>query len=194
MRLLNTATLMLEEFFDKKPPYAILSHTWGSEEVAFADLQGERSLLEDKSGYKKVKGCCAIARNDDFDWVWIHTCCIDKTSSAELSEAINSMFQWYQEAVICYAYLIDVPHLKYAIFLAHENLRNSNQEMASVFDKEKTMFTGSRWFSRGWTLQELLAPRNIVFFATDWSCIGTKEELAELIEKSTGITRLALQK
>jgi hypothetical protein len=138
----------LEEFHgDAIPPYAILSHTWGKEEVTFHDLtkQGHRQ----KRGYAKIEGCCQRAASDGLAWVWVDTCCIEKSSSAELSEAINSMFRWYEASRICYAYLEDVP---------------SGQ---NPFES-RSAFQMSRWFTRGWTLQELLAPRRIVFFASDW--------------------------
>src|SRR5436309_3001846 len=107
MRLLNTRTLKLREFVDNAPPYAILSHCWEEEEVVFADLSN-LDEAKTKKGFEKLQKTCEQALNDDFDYVWIDTCCIDKSSSAELSEAINSMFAWYKESTKCYAYLADV--------------------------------------------------------------------------------------
>ncbi|KAJ9161518.1 hypothetical protein NKR19_g2191 [Coniochaeta hoffmannii] len=107
MRLLNVQTHRLEEFFDESiPPYAILSHTWGADELLYSHIC--------QAGYHpgssaKVDGCLAQAARDGLEYVWIDTCCIDKTSSAELSEAINSMFAWYRQSAVCYAYLVDVP-------------------------------------------------------------------------------------
>jgi Heterokaryon incompatibility protein (HET) len=112
MRLLNTATLNLHEFIgDKIPPYAILSHTWGEEEVSLQEMQsGEATGIDvQKAGYQKIKKCCKTGAADGYEYVWIDTCCIDKTSSAELSEAINSMFRWYKMAEVCYAFLSDCP-------------------------------------------------------------------------------------
>ena len=106
MRLLHTSTLKVEDFYGSIPPYAILSHTWESEEVSYQDLPQEHA--KQMQGYSKIKSCCAQAASDGFEYVWIDTCCIDKSSSAELSEAINSMFAWYQNAEICYAFLADV--------------------------------------------------------------------------------------
>ena len=121
MRLLDTKTIKLHEFFDSDVPrYAILSHTWGKEEVSFQTLPKPES--KDLAGYQKITRCCALAASERYQYAWIDTCCIDKTSSAELSEAINSMFRWYQNAEICYAYLAD------------------------VVDSEGT-FCNSRWFS-----------------------------------------------
>ncbi|KAL0932397.1 HET domain-containing protein [Colletotrichum truncatum] len=192
MWLLNTDSLALQEFFHARPGYAILSHTWGDEEVTYQDILGDKSSLKDKAGYKKIRECCALARENGFQWVWIDTCCINKSSSAELSEAINSMFQWYREARVCYAYLIDVPSLHYAAFLAYKNLINTPDDQVDVFKEEKAIFMKSRWFTRGWTLQELLAPRQVLFYASDWSYIGTKDDLSGLIEEQTGISDLAL--
>ena len=110
MLLLHTSTLQLYEFYgDDIPAYAILSHTWGKAEVSLHDLQNkEEEQLCVLEGYLKIKACCALAARDRYEYVWIDTCCIDKTSSAELSEAINSMYRWYQDAQVCYAYLVDV--------------------------------------------------------------------------------------
>ena len=107
MRLLNTTELKLKEFGSSKIPlYAILSHTWGENEITFRDIEGADA--EKKGGYEKIRNTCSLAAASGFDYVWIDTCSIDKTSSSELSEAINSMYRWYQESVVCYAYLADV--------------------------------------------------------------------------------------
>jgi hypothetical protein len=152
MRLLNVDTRQLEEFFgDTIPPYAILSHTWGKEEVTLQDLS--RGGHQQKQGYAKIEGCCQQAIKDGYLWVWVDTCCIDKTSSAELSEAINSMFRWYENSEVCYAYLQDVPS-------------------GTDIYKQDSAFRKSRWFTRGWTLQELLAPRLIHFYDSSWMLIS----------------------
>ena len=110
MRLINIRTFRLEEFFRlDAPPYAILSHTWGTEEVLFTDM-ADRSEARKKSAYAKFKGSCKLARNQGYKYIWIDTCCIDKSSSAELSESINSMYRWYAESAVCYVYLSDVFH------------------------------------------------------------------------------------
>ena len=167
MRLLHTSSISLYEFYgDTTPPYAILSHTWGEEEVSFQELARPESKR--LAGYQKIIRCCKLARWHGWKYVWIDTCCIDKTSSAELSEAINSMFRWYREARVCYAYLVDV-----AI------VTNDQSAMES--------FCGSRWFTRGWTLQELLAPEHMTFYDHDWTEIGTKQSLQSQILKATGI-------
>ena len=166
MRLLHTSTLSLHEFFgDQIPSYAILSHTWGDEEVTLQDLE---KASKTRDGYAKITGCCAIALSNGWQWLWIDTCCIDKTSSAELSEAINSMYRWYRDSEVCYAYLTDC-------YLP----------MGKISDVE---FCKSRWFTRGWTLQELLAPSTVVFYDRDWCEIGTRSSLTPQISIVTGIS------
>jgi hypothetical protein len=170
MRLINVHTLEPKEFFGAAlPHYAILSHRWEQEEVTFQDLTSGKG--KDMIGWKKIQGCCELAMDDNLEWAWIDSCCIDKTSSAELSEAINSMFRWYRDAEICYAYLSDV---------------------SAPLTKSDNMdaFRFSKWFTRGWTLQELLAPDELTFFDKDWKEIGTKEGLRETISKVTGIKHL----
>jgi ankyrin repeat protein len=160
MRLLNTDNFEVKEFRDDEVPrYAILSHTWDEEEVTFQDIEGTRAA--NKKGYEKVKSCCSVARANGLKYVWIDTCCINKTSSAELSEAINSMYRWYQEADVCYSYLADV--------------------------SSKAIFSGSRWFTRGWTLQELIAPSTVIFLNNEWKEIGTKASLRQDISNCTDI-------
>ncbi|KMQ42939.1 Heterokaryon incompatibility [Trichophyton rubrum] len=166
MRLLNTRSLRVEEFFDDSalPEYAILSHRWQDEEVSLQQLRdGQATAMR---GYKKLVDSCSQARRDGFDYVWIDTCCIDKTSSAELSEALNSMYQWYQRANICYAYLFDVDETLVA---------------------EQSSFYRSAWFTRGWTLQELLAPAAVEFFNGAWQRLGSKLRLKDAICEVTGI-------
>jgi hypothetical protein len=168
MRLINTATIQVEEFLSLDiPEYVILSHTWEEGEVSLQDIQSFGGLK--KQGYTKIKKCCEKAASDGFTYCWIDTCCIDKTSSAELSEAINSMYKWYQNARICYAYLADFEASADSVM---ENYRS---------------FTQSRWWTRGWTLQELLAPSVVEFYSADWVEIGTKLSLHEQITEITGI-------
>jgi hypothetical protein len=167
MRLLHTSDLILKDFLGADiPPYAILSHTWGEEEVLFADMNNGNASV--KKGFAKVKGCCAKAAQDGFEWVWIDTLCIDKTSSAELSEAINSMYRWYAMSAVCYAFLEDV----------------SSEGMLPLPD-----FRAARWFSRGWTLQELIAPKRLEFYSQKWEALGSKWALKSLLSFITGIPR-----
>ncbi|PIL28595.1 hypothetical protein GSI_08636 [Ganoderma sinense ZZ0214-1] len=126
------------------------------------------SVLNDLRLSEKIRKACAVARFDHFSQLWVDTSCIDKTSSSELSEAINSMFAWYRDAAVCYVYLADVP------------LAGDPRRPGSAFRR-------SRWFTRGWTLQELVAPRVVVFLSREWEFIGTKESLADLVEDITGI-------
>lgn len=111
MRLLNTKTLYLEEFLnDKIPEYAILSHRWQQEELSFKDMKRKYlAELPSKPGYAKVRTFSDVAYQRGYDYCWVDTCCIDKRSSAELSEAINSMYRWYEASAVCYAYLEDLP-------------------------------------------------------------------------------------
>jgi len=170
MRLLNTTTFQFGDFPSNEiPPYAILSHTWGSEEVLLADLN--LSGVQSKEGYRKIKSACHQASQDGLQHIWIDTCCIDKTSSAELSEAINSMYTWYAIAEVCYVYLSDV------------------SESASIHDVGSE-FARSRWFTRGWTLQELLAPSTLIFFAMNWIKIGEKSTtMASLLSTITSVDK-----
>ncbi|RYP53890.1 hypothetical protein DL768_001202 [Monosporascus sp. mg162] len=170
MRLINVKTWKLESFVGKGvPPYAILSHTWGKdeEELSFRDIQTGNI---EKAGKIKLEGCCEQAKKDNLGYAWIDTCCIDKTNAVELGEAINSMFRWYRKASICYAYLSDVP--------SGDNPKDPGSG-----------FFSSRWFRRGWTLQELLAPKKLHFFDQTWTSIGTKEKMWGNIETITGIPR-----
>ncbi|KAF2195026.1 HET-domain-containing protein [Zopfia rhizophila CBS 207.26] len=158
MRLLrrcDTGEFSLTEDFigdEVIPPYAILSHTWGAdtEEVTFDDLKNGTG--KDKPGYEKIQFCGEQARQDDLQYFWIDTCCINKANKAELSQSINSMFRWYRNATRCYVYLSDVSTAK----------RKASGQ-SSEFTWEPA-FRESRWFTRGWTLQELLAPGLVEFF------------------------------
>ncbi|KAI0914079.1 heterokaryon incompatibility protein-domain-containing protein [Ustulina deusta] len=148
MCLLNVETHQLEEFLrDRIPPYAILSHAWGEEEVTFQDLQ------HPSHGKKpRIRQNCTDMRfgtRDGVKWVWVDTCCIDKFSSAELPEAISSMFEWYRRAQVCYVFLADAPSPK-----PGETLEEA--------------FRNARWLTRGWALQEFLAPGCIKLFNSAW--------------------------
>jgi hypothetical protein len=157
------------------PPYAILSHTWTKgQEVTYNELLAGTGAV--KPGYAKICFCGDQAAKDGLEYFWVDTCCIDKSSSAELSEAINSMYNWYENATKCYAYLSDVSYL------------------GGNYPKEPVMveFSKSRWFKRGWTLQELIAPSEVVFFSKEWSPIGTKSSLTKDLTEITGIDRQVL--
>ena len=176
MRLINTKSLELKEFFDFDiTKYAILSHRWEADEITFQDYRKGRR--KDAAGYDKVKKFCAKAAQEGHKWAWVDTCCIDKKSSAELSEAINSMFRWYANAAVCYAYLSDV-HIT----------GDKSADLPQVRGLRQ-----SKWFTRGWTLQELLAPEKVVFLDCDWDAFGTKMTLAQEISTITGIRPICLQ-
>ncbi|KXH35037.1 HET domain-containing protein [Colletotrichum nymphaeae SA-01] len=195
MRLLNTTTLKVKEFVSERPKYAILSHTWGSEEIILQDTEaGDWAASSIKAGCSKIKSACALALGDGIDWIWIDTCCIEKSSSSELSEAINSMFRWYREAEICYAYLEDVPSLRYAPLIGFLNLATDlDSNHITSIKKDQNAFLRSRWFTRGWTLQELIAPQRVDFHASDWSFLGTRSDLSGIIHKHTMIDKEALE-
>ncbi|KAM7185250.1 Heterokaryon incompatibility protein (HET) domain containing protein, partial [Naviculisporaceae sp. PSN 640] len=160
MRLISVHDYSLCDFSGRDtPPYAILSHTWGADEVSYQDMQ-ELSVARRRKGFRKIELCCAQAHLDGWAWAWVDTCCIDKTSSVELSEAINSMFQWYARSMVCYVYLSD---------WYGGGLR------------------ACRWFGRGWTLQELLAPLHVQFFNYKWERMGTKKDLKAVLSDITGV-------
>ncbi|TPX09693.1 uncharacterized protein E0L32_009032 [Thyridium curvatum] len=176
MRLLNTSTLKLQDFPGEVPAYAILSHTWNGDEVTFEDLRAcgkagaavwlSSQPLDVRQRWKKVVCSSRVARNEGFEWIWVDSVCIDKSSSAELSEAINSMFTWYEHSKVCFAFLAD------------------------VMDAEE--LEKSAWFTRGFTLQELLAPREMVFYAMDWHPIGSRTDLSSRIRSATNISDAVL--
>jgi hypothetical protein len=168
MRLLNATTLKLHSFQEEEAPmYAILSHTWHDDEVLFEDLR-DMARASKQDGFRKIRFCCEQALKEGLQFIWVDTCCIDKNSSAELSEAINSMFRWYRQAKACYAYLQDVSELP--------TLENGDVEIQS------------RWFKRAWTLQELLAPRRLVFYSNNWTNLGTKNgQLKAAVSRATRI-------
>ncbi|KAI6022274.1 heterokaryon incompatibility protein-domain-containing protein, partial [Pisolithus microcarpus] len=161
--------------------YAILSHRWeDNSEVTYEEIIGlmkmeepKRDEVRNRFSYKKIVKTCEQAMKDDYDWVWIDTCCIYKRSSAELSEAINSMYRWYQDAQVCYAYLNDVKESTFPTERNNETYNKSNG--------------WPEWFMRGWTLQELIAPNQIEFFNRNWAPIGNKQHLAPVLKDITTI-------
>ncbi len=158
-------------------PYAILSHTWGedNEEVTFENLKDGSGKT--KNGYKKLRFCGQQAARDGLQYFWVDTCCINKSRDSELSEALNCMFRWYRNATICYVYLADV--------WAKDQIDLSSKPWAAAFEN-------SRWFTRSWTLQELIAPP-LVEFSLNGNRLGDKKSLEVQLYKITGIPVLALQ-
>lgn len=174
MRLLNAYTLELEVFADpiqEAIPYAILSHTWANDEVTFEDMKTQSA--RQRTGFAKILAACEKTKEYGLTYIWIDTCCIDKSSSAELSECINSMFRWYKNSTVCIAFLADLSS-------------EENRLEVSVLRK-------CRWWSRGWTLQELIAPTFLIFVDESWNLVETKADLADSIELITGINRGVLE-
>ncbi|KAI6107013.1 heterokaryon incompatibility protein-domain-containing protein [Pisolithus croceorrhizus] len=171
--------VVLKELDDKGTRYAILSHRWGTE-VGYEEMTGlmkmegrNKGEVTQRDGYQKIIKSCEQAARDGYKWLWIDTCCIDKRSSSELSEAINSMYQWYRNAQVCYAYLHDVDE---STFPTHRN--NGKFGRSNGWPE---------WFVRGWTLQELIAPKEVVFFNKNWLPIGNKRRLAPTLQDITGV-------
>ena len=211
MRVLDTYTGQFKEINPRTESYAILSHTWDPEgEQAYQELRqiqkrypppdnyDPSDLNDDPQSYlrflfklpptsderatsiwtdpelsPKIAEACRVAYENGYRYLWIDSCCIDKTSSSELSESINSMYQWYALSDVCYA------------FLPHVRAEEDHQEEGSHFRE-------SRWFTRGWTLQELIAPFDVWFFSKDWTFIGSKDNLADLVVEVTNIQYNAL--
>ncbi|KAI1337202.1 heterokaryon incompatibility protein-domain-containing protein [Xylariaceae sp. FL0016] len=225
MRLINVESHELHEFFGSDiPAYAILSHTWGDEEVTFQDMQTNKAHT--KMGYEKIWLTCEQARYNNLKWAWVDTCCIDKASSAELSEAINSMYQWYAKSKVCYAYLSDVglggenpvrswPEPEYtesncAVKDSSSGHKKKDSSLAIerlssfLLDEESAFPMGrhdvavdlqplkmSRWFSRGWTLQELIAPSTVKFYGRGWSYLGyyTERRIEAAVCQAAGLPK-----
>jgi len=169
---------VLEFCDDEATKYAILSHRWIGQEVdcdEIVDLakmdKEERDGVCQRDGYRKILDSCKQAKMDGYEWLWVDTCCIDKRSSAELSEAINSMYRWYENAQVCYAYLHDLHDSSFPAVRNDERYANGWPE----------------WFSRGWTLQEMIAPSNVQFFNKEWRAIGDKRTLARTLQKITAV-------
>jgi hypothetical protein len=165
---------------DLAPPYAILSHTWtDGQELTYNELLAGTGT--DKGGYAKIRFCGERAAADGLEYFWVDTCCIDKSTNDELSTAINSMFRWYHCAVKCYVYLTDVS--------VPEKVTNAEDFRISW----EQAFRRSRWFTRGWTLQELLAPASVEFFSRDGKRLGSRISLEQEIHDITGIPSRALR-
>ncbi|CAI0651004.1 unnamed protein product [Colletotrichum noveboracense] len=168
MKLLNCKLLQIEEFYGTSIPksYAILSHRWELEEVTYKDLQTP-GLGMTKAGWAKINDFCRIALDNGYEYGWVDTCCIDKRNLTELTEAINSMFKWYANSSVCYAYLSDI--------LSGQPVENS------------------LWFTRGWTLQELIAPSRMMFFDKKWEFIGTRDSLGDFIQLRSRVDKEMLE-
>ncbi|KAH8899093.1 HET-domain-containing protein [Thozetella sp. PMI_491] len=162
---------LTDDLYSNLPRYAILSHRWGPEEVSLQELNNGTGL--DKGGYPKIRFCCEQASRDGLSYFWVDTCCIDKTNAVELQTAINSMFRWYRDADKCYVYLDDVP--------------------CPTKPSWQAAFRQSLWFTRAWTLQELLAPSLVEFYSREGMLLGTKNSLEQSIQDATRVPVEALR-
>ncbi|OLN83366.1 Vegetative incompatibility protein HET-E-1-like protein 8 [Colletotrichum chlorophyti] len=160
MKLPNCDSLEIEEFFGSSIPkrYATLSHTWEADEATFQEV-GNLERMNNKQGWVKIRQACRIAQEHRCPYIWIDTCCINKWDFSELTEAINSMFKWYAGSSICLAYLEDIE---------------------LDLSQSRVHFQESRWFTRGWTLQELIAPPQVYFYDKNWEFFGSRYSLAEI--------------
>ena len=181
LKLGSRGELSLTEVFDDKtPPYAILSHTWNKDneqEVTFSDIENKSGTKKD--GYAKLQLCGKQAEKDGLEYFWVDTCCINKANHVELTEAITSMFRWYRDAVKCYVYLSDV-------------LTRTGDDNHEIEQAWESAFRDSKYFKRGWTLQELLAPQCVEFFSQEGKHLGDKISLKEQIHDITQIPIAAL--
>ncbi|KAI1126974.1 heterokaryon incompatibility protein-domain-containing protein [Nemania abortiva] len=183
MWLIDTSTLKLRFVTEaEKGSYAILSHTWGEDEVSFEQFRNlsPQSWLDDeqrKKAFVKIAKTCELASQHGLPYAWVDTCCIDKTSSAELSEAINSMFRYYQNAAFCIALISDLPNAP------------DGSGLAAHFESQ---FPRCRWLTRGWTLQELIAPPKVLFYDSSWAFRGSKHDWKPLLAKETGVDEAIL--
>ncbi|KAL4070155.1 heterokaryon incompatibility protein-domain-containing protein [Scleroderma yunnanense] len=173
-------TNVLEFRDDEATDYAILSHRWIGKEVDYKEMiklakmkEHDQKAVRDRDGYKKIVASCEQAQRDGYEWLWVDTCCIDKRSSVELSEAINSMYRWYANSKVCYAYLHDVT--------------STSLTKRSDYGVYPNSDGWPEWFSRGWTLQEMIAPSNVQFFNKDWQPIGDKRMLSSTLSWITRV-------
>ncbi|KIX02910.1 uncharacterized protein Z518_08853 [Rhinocladiella mackenziei CBS 650.93] len=159
----------------------ILSHTWGADEdeVTFNDLYSGSG--KNKAGYTKIQFCGQQARKNGLQYFWVDTCCINKANLTELAEAITSMFRWYRDAAKCYVYLSDV------------SVYNNDHSHPPQQWPWESAFRKSRWFTRGWTLQELLAPKSVEFFSREGERLGDRNLLEQVIHEITDIPISALR-
>ena len=184
MRLLardSSGELSLTKDLVDPPAYAILSHTWGDddEEVTYNDMVEKSG--KSKAGYRKIRFCGEQAARDGLQYFWVDTCCIKKSDSIEVQKSINSMFRWYKDAAKCYVYLSDI------------SIPDDRAKSESNLDFESA-FQTAKWFTRGWTLQELLAPSSVEFFSADYKRLGDKASMEYMIHSRTGIPVEALRR
>ncbi|KAI1367887.1 heterokaryon incompatibility protein-domain-containing protein [Xylaria arbuscula] len=191
MWLINTETCALENITNPQMgSYAILSHTWEEEEVSFQQYHNIHEARKLK-GLEKINMTIQLARNRGLQYAWVDTCCIDKSSSAELSEAINSMFKWYSDAAVCLVFLSDLSSNKVLLSTPDSNPRTAALARMGQLDghqmSHNDLLARCRWFYRGWTLQELIAPTDVEFYDDGWNLIGNKWTLTVTITSITHI-------
>lgn len=176
----ETGKLSSSKYFTEHiPPYTILSHLWDEEEDELTYQDFEKPILPQKPGLAKLKLCVEQAKEDGYHYSWIDTCCINRFNHAELSEAITSMFRWYKNSVKCYVYMNDVS-------LGTDVSKGQSDDWAKQFQS-------SRYWTRGWTLQELLAPADVEFFSNEWLSLGSNQTLEQQIQMATDIPIPALR-
>ncbi len=197
MWLLDTHTLKLHYFTSPEAVeegYMILSHVWDEDEeleMSFQDMQciHERCAVSGEDPHDlvntKIRMCCELGKQLGYKWAWIDTCCIDKTSSAELMETINAMYQYYALSLVCYVYLPDLWH--------NEDPAEIRSAMHNSENPEHAFLVRTRWQKRGWTLQELIAPRVVHFLSSVWGFLGTRNDLADYLEAGLGIPASVLR-
>jgi hypothetical protein len=193
MRLLNAKTLKLQEFHPgQEPEYSILSHTWGSREITYEDIAANGGRLPSTGASLKIRNFCRKASENNpigrqtVSWVWVDTCCINKSSSSELQEAINSMFSWYKSASDCYVYLEDVQ-------VQWDNNMLSDEALYKAKWRDWiSQVKQARWLTRGWTLQEFIASKSIIFYDRDWKLISPFSGLRDELSDATRIPRSML--
>jgi len=183
MRLLQFnnegAISLTEDYGVSIPPYAILSHVWETEEVNFKDLMDGTS--KSKAGHNKIQSCLEQAQRDGLKYLWVDTCCMDRSNNIEFCEAINSMYRWYNNAAVVYIYLSDV---------SRTTISSTDRPPIPPWE---SAFLQERWFTRGWTLQELIAPTIVDFLSTDWEPLGNKKYPERHIYEIPGILAEELQ-
>lgn len=193
MRLVDTATEQLVQLASPPAQYAILSHTWEHDEVLFHDLAQDGGRAQERRGHAKFRGAVKLARDEGYRYIWIDNCCIDKSSSTELSEAINSMFTWYRKASVCYVYLSSVSSTwpREEGEEEEETSKGAAAAQGTIIDDPavRQQLSRSRWFLRSWTLQELIAPGCVHFYSREWTRLGAKKDPAwtSILNELTGI-------
>ncbi|KAK5717379.1 hypothetical protein LTR15_009273 [Elasticomyces elasticus] len=187
LRLIDVRTLRLRRINDQALPYAILSHTWGEDEISLQEWDSGTPAAKLREGYSKIVDACRQAKRDRYRWLWADSVCIDKTNSSEMAESIQCMYAWYHNAEICYALLSDVDG-------ASDKERTETGYCPSRLSPERVQqFRRSRWFKRGWTLQELIAPRRIVFYSKDWTVFDDLLDKLPTVSEITNIPETVLR-